>query len=312
MQLLALVQTDAELGELADARVHPPAAGAHRARHRRRRAHRLAAFAGHAADAGVPHAQRPSASPTSTSTATPDVQTLLDRFHVSGDGSARAHLPRRRRAPEPDQRSRSPTASASTRRSTRARSATWSSSAPGPSGWPPPSTARPKGSTSSCSKRTRPAARPGSSSKIENYLGFPTGSPGRSSRRARYTQAQKFGAELVIANGAMQLDVQSEALRASQIEDGPRRAGADGHHRDRRASTGSRRFANLSAVRGRRRLLRRDLAMEAQLCAGRGGDRRRRRQLRRTGGGVPRRRPRSRVHMLVRVEQPGRAACRAT
>ena len=53
------------------------------------------------------------------------VQELLDRFHVAVGGRAGADLPRRAGAAEPDQRSRSPSASASTRRSIRRTCATW-------------------------------------------------------------------------------------------------------------------------------------------------------------------------------------------
>jgi thioredoxin reductase (NADPH) len=50
-----------------------------------------------------------------------------------------------------------------------------------------------------------PGGQAGSSSKIENYLGFPTGISGQELAARAYTQAQKFGAELIIAKGAKQL-----------------------------------------------------------------------------------------------------------
>ena len=43
------------------------------------------------------------------------------------------------------------------------------------------------------------------SSKIENYLGFPTGISGQELAERAFTQAQKFGAQMVIAQGAKQL-----------------------------------------------------------------------------------------------------------
>src|SRR6202030_257900 len=46
----------------------------------------------------------------------------------------------------------------------------------------------------------------GSSSKIENYLGFPTGISGQDLAGRAYTQAQKFGAKVVIARGAAGLE----------------------------------------------------------------------------------------------------------
>lgn len=47
-----------------------------------------------------------------------------------------------------------------------------------------------------------PGGQAGSSSKIENYLGFPTGISGQALAGNAYTQAQKFGAELLIARDA--------------------------------------------------------------------------------------------------------------
>ena len=50
-----------------------------------------------------------------------------------------------------------------------------------------------------------PGGQAGSSSKIENYLGFPTGISGQDLAGRAYTQAQKFGAELIIARSAVKL-----------------------------------------------------------------------------------------------------------
>ena len=50
-----------------------------------------------------------------------------------------------------------------------------------------------------------PGGQAGSSSKIENYLGFPTGISGQALAGRAYTQAQKFGAQVIIAKGAKQL-----------------------------------------------------------------------------------------------------------
>ena len=51
-----------------------------------------------------------------------------------------------------------------------------------------------------------PGGQAGSSSKIENYLGFPTGISGQDLAGRAYTQAQKFGAKVVIARGAARLE----------------------------------------------------------------------------------------------------------
>jgi thioredoxin reductase (NADPH) len=47
-----------------------------------------------------------------------------------------------------------------------------------------------------------PGGQAGSSSKIENYLGFPTGISGQALAGRAYTQAQKFGAHIMIAQRA--------------------------------------------------------------------------------------------------------------
>jgi len=47
-----------------------------------------------------------------------------------------------------------------------------------------------------------PGGQAGASSKIENYLGFPTGISGQELAGNAYTQAQKFGAQLLIARHA--------------------------------------------------------------------------------------------------------------
>jgi thioredoxin reductase (NADPH) len=50
-----------------------------------------------------------------------------------------------------------------------------------------------------------PGGQAGSSSRIENYLGFPTGISGQELAGRAYAQAQKFGAEVMIAKGAAEL-----------------------------------------------------------------------------------------------------------
>ena len=50
-----------------------------------------------------------------------------------------------------------------------------------------------------------PGGQASSSSKIENYLGFPTGISGQKLAARAYTQAQKFGAQLIIAKSAKHL-----------------------------------------------------------------------------------------------------------
>jgi thioredoxin reductase (NADPH) len=62
---------------------------------------------------------------------------------------------------------------------------------------------------------TAPGGQAGSSSRIENYLGFPTGVSGNELAARAYTQAQKFGAEVIIAQSAVSL---SCAIRPYAIE----------------------------------------------------------------------------------------------
>jgi thioredoxin reductase (NADPH) len=50
-----------------------------------------------------------------------------------------------------------------------------------------------------------PGGQAGTSSKIENYLGFPTGISGQELAGRAYTQAQKFGAQMLIAKNAQGL-----------------------------------------------------------------------------------------------------------
>jgi thioredoxin reductase (NADPH) len=60
-----------------------------------------------------------------------------------------------------------------------------------------------------------PGGQAGSSSRIENYLGFPAGISGQELAGRAFTQAQKFGAQIMIAQGATQLtcDRQPYGLR---------------------------------------------------------------------------------------------------
>ncbi len=52
---------------------------------------------------------------------------------------------------------------------------------------------------------TAPGGQAGSSSKIENYLGFPTGISGQALAGRAFTQAEKFGSDIAIARSAQKL-----------------------------------------------------------------------------------------------------------
>jgi thioredoxin reductase (NADPH) len=66
-----------------------------------------------------------------------------------------------------------------------------------------------------------PGGQAGSSSRIENYLGFPTGISGLELAGRAMTQAEKFGAELMIAKGARRLSCDKKPY-AIEIEGGAR------------------------------------------------------------------------------------------
>jgi thioredoxin reductase (NADPH) len=66
-----------------------------------------------------------------------------------------------------------------------------------------------------------PGGQAGASSKIENYLGFPLGIPGQELAGRAYAQAQKFGAQIMIAKAATQLTCDRHPYTV-QIENGPR------------------------------------------------------------------------------------------
>ncbi len=68
---------------------------------------------------------------------------------------------------------------------------------------------------------TAPGGQAGSSSRIENYLGFPTGISGQELAARAYNQAQKFGAQVLIAKGATRLPCARKPY-AVEIEDGSR------------------------------------------------------------------------------------------
>jgi len=58
-----------------------------------------------------------------------------------------------------------------------------------------------------------PGGQAGSSSRIENYLGFPTGISGQELAGRALTQAEKFGAQLMIAKGARRLSCEKRPYR---------------------------------------------------------------------------------------------------
>ncbi len=66
-----------------------------------------------------------------------------------------------------------------------------------------------------------PGGQAGSSSKIENYLGFPAGVSGAELAGRAFNQAQKFGAEMIVARSVQRLSCDRKPY-AIELEDGSR------------------------------------------------------------------------------------------
>jgi thioredoxin reductase (NADPH) len=64
-----------------------------------------------------------------------------------------------------------------------------------------------------------PGGQAGSSSKIENYLGFPTGVSGQELATRAITQAEKFGAKMMVARNVVRLDCAKRPYRVV-LDDG--------------------------------------------------------------------------------------------
>ena len=62
-------------------------------------------------------------------------------------------------------------------------------------------------------ERDAPGGQAGSSSKIENYLGFPTGLSGNELASGAIAQAEKFGAQIVVARSVKQLKCDERPYR---------------------------------------------------------------------------------------------------
>jgi thioredoxin reductase (NADPH) len=110
-----------------------------------------------------------------------------------------------------------------------------------------------------------PGGQAGASSKIENYLGFPTGISGQELASRAYTQAQKFGAQVMIAKGAQRLACDRKPY-ALEIDDGSRVPArtviiATGAEYRRLALPNLSQFEGAGVYYGA-------TFMEAQLCAG--------------------------------------------
>jgi thioredoxin reductase (NADPH) len=111
-----------------------------------------------------------------------------------------------------------------------------------------------------------PGGQAGSSSRIENYLGFPTGISGQELAARAYAQAEKFGAEIVVARDAVELSCDGGQRYAVRIDGGavvPARSViiASGAHYRKPALENLSAFEGVGVYYGA-------TPMEAQLCAG--------------------------------------------
>ncbi|MBA3914252.1 MAG: FAD-dependent oxidoreductase [Acidobacteriales bacterium] len=110
-----------------------------------------------------------------------------------------------------------------------------------------------------------PGGQAGSSSKIENYLGFPTGVSGQELASRAIHQAQKFGAQLMIAHDVVRLDCGKRPYQLV-LDDGQALSAravviATGAQYNRPAIDNLRRFEGQGVYYGA-------TYMESQLCEG--------------------------------------------
>ena len=113
-------------------------------------------------------------------------------------------------------------------------------------------------------EREAPGGQAGQSSRIENYLGFPTGISGSELARRATTQARRFGAEIITVQDACSLEARG-AARVVRLADG-----GDAERAQRLIATGVRLSTagvpGLEELTGPRRLLRRRARRSSELA----------------------------------------------
>ena len=82
----------------------------------------------------------------------------------------------------------------------------------GPAGLEPPCTARPRDSETIVVEREAPGGQAGSSSRIENYLGFPRGVSGDELSSRALEQARRLGAEIVVTRSITRIGAATHEL----------------------------------------------------------------------------------------------------
>ena len=113
-----------------------------------------------------------------------------------------------------------------------------------------------------------PGGQAGSSSKIENYFGFPTGISGQALAGRGFVQAQKFGAEVAIPREGRSTSSASHEKGTVVVLDGGERVTARAvvaRHRRALPQAAARQLWSASKGRG---VYYGAAFMEAQLCAG--------------------------------------------
>ena len=154
-----------------------------------------------------------------------------------------------------------------------------------------------------------PGGQAGTSSRIENYLGFPTGISGTELTRAATLQARRFDAVFSSFHRVVELADGPEGLVRVDLDDGQHVLA-----RTLVMATGARwrelPIPGIERFRGAGALPRRD-ARRRQALPRRGRDRGRRRQLGRAGGDAPGPPRAQRAHRRAR-RRASRARCRAT
>ena len=156
-----------------------------------------------------------SASTTSTSTPTPTRSSTGSRSRARRPPSSSATTASCATPPPP----RWPASSACARRST-ASASTWSCSAAARPGWPRRSPAGSEGLRTFVAEAWGPGGQAGTSSRIENYLGFPSGISGAELTRAATLQARRFDAVLSSFHRAVELTDGPEGLARVDLDDG--------------------------------------------------------------------------------------------
>jgi thioredoxin reductase (NADPH) len=62
-------------------------------------------------------------------------------------------------------------------------------------------------------EKSAPGGQAGSSSRIENHLGFPTGISGQELANRSIAQAQKFGAQIIVAQSVVHIDTSRQPYK---------------------------------------------------------------------------------------------------